>query len=985
MKRLFTSLVIIFLSVNIFASVNVYTPTLVAPVNDAQNQMPDVLLNWGPVSGTLGLYYKVQIDTDTNFNSPLELTTNLTAIQTTELNFNGTYFWKVKAIDNIDSSDWSEFRSFTVISKVVVNPMAVNVLNCYTVSTISSLKAIINWTSITGITHYEYELDTIPSFNSTFLKSGNISKDSLKIDFFEHVNFSLYSNLTYFFRIKAVHTQDFCDWSDIIIFNTCNSMPNAPDLTSPTNMAVNRPLALTLDWMPLTDATSYIIEYSIDMNFTSPTTLTLVPVSTNITFLDNSRISITGLVNNQTYYWRVKSVKNNDMSLWSEVWSFSTIDTVLGVPSLVSPIDLATNVHPSVELEWTADPLAVSYIIEYDVDALFTTADTLTSTTNAKTLVELLFDTEYFWRVKSVNATDTSVWSSVNSFTVIEMPQQLLPMDMSTGAAFNEELSWEEIDGVNDYLVQIDTTALFNSALLIDSIVTNPHIILDATTFSTPYFWRVKAMHDADTSEWSLIWTFVTLDTMPASPVLVSPADASINLQTEVLLEWTNVGGAILYNIEYDTDPLFSNPISEDVNDNYFHLNDLVYGETYHWRVRSIGVNDTSMWSANFSFIVHDNILQTSPADASINMPLAVILKWEPVYGATHYECEVDTTLFFNSTILTNYTINNDLPVVQAFTVQNLFGTTYYWRVRAFNASGASDWSNSWSFVTTDELVLATPEDGATGVMPNVSLKSINLDGVLTYQFEIDTVNTFDSFLYTLSVASADVPFVSSATSELKFNQKYFWRSRARIGMVYSNWSDIWEFTTIDKVNPTAPANASNVSNVSPILKWDEIEGITHYVLEIDTTAAFSTAASYDVTAPAKELTVLYSTLVSGKMYHWRIKAVHASDESDWSDVRTFNFSYTVGIENNSIGNSLSMYPNPSNGFVNFQITLDKSEALNMEILDITGRIVYNDVLNLRQGLNTKAMNLSFLSQGIYIINLKNDNVNLNRKLILNN
>ncbi len=76
----------------------------------------------------------------------------------------------------------------------------------------------------------------------------------------------------------------------------------------------------------------------------------------------------------------------------------------------------------------------------------------------------------------------------------------------------------------------------------------------------------------------------------------------------------------------------------------------------------------------------------------------------------------------------------------------------------------------------------------------------------------------------------------------------------------------------------------------------------------------------------------------------------------------------TVGInELNTTSNHITIYPNPTSGIV----TISSSQTIaNIEVFDVTGKLVYNQQTNNHQ--TNLEVNLSALSNGIYFINAQN-------------
>ncbi|MCD4793587.1 MAG: T9SS type A sorting domain-containing protein [Bacteroidales bacterium] len=72
--------------------------------------------------------------------------------------------------------------------------------------------------------------------------------------------------------------------------------------------------------------------------------------------------------------------------------------------------------------------------------------------------------------------------------------------------------------------------------------------------------------------------------------------------------------------------------------------------------------------------------------------------------------------------------------------------------------------------------------------------------------------------------------------------------------------------------------------------------------------------------------------------------------------------------------NGISIYPNPSNGVFNVNVT----ETFNLEVIDITGKVVKTQVLD----NNTNTVNIA--KQGVYILKLSNNNTSVTHRIIVN-
>ena len=118
MKKLLSTLLFLFVIalLSLSAQNRVYPPTLMEPENGDDGQMPDVVLSWAAVGGSGGIVmYELQLDTSDAFSTPIQFPAqDLTGLKMTTLNFGEEYFWRVRAMEGSDVSDWSETFSFII-------------------------------------------------------------------------------------------------------------------------------------------------------------------------------------------------------------------------------------------------------------------------------------------------------------------------------------------------------------------------------------------------------------------------------------------------------------------------------------------------------------------------------------------------------------------------------------------------------------------------------------------------------------------------------------------------------------------------------------------------------------------------------------------------------------------------------------------------------------------------------------------------------
>lgn len=89
----------------------------------------------------------------------------------------------------------------------------------------------------------------------------------------------------------------------------------------------------------------------------------------------------------------------------------------------------------------------------------------------------------------------------------------------------------------------------------------------------------------------------------------------------------------------------------------------------------------------------------------------------------------------------------------------------------------------------------------------------------------------------------------------------------------------------------------------------------------------------------------------------------------------------TSDIEFNPL--QASIFPNPFNEDFNLIINIIRKGQTSITVFDITGKLVYNDVLNLPEGKNElKLEKISLLQQGIYLVRIANGNAEVHKRIV---
>jgi len=424
---------------------------------------------------------------------------------------------------------------------------------------------------------------------------------------------------------------------------------------------------------------------------------------------------------------------------------YMDVTTMFG-PSLTSPVNNATAQMPNAFLVWTAVPSAFNYKAQISTDSLFTTTKDYPTSLTAVNADHLKFNTTYYWRVKAYGVSDSSGWSEIKKFKVINTVTITKPSNNAQNRAVSMLFKWNAITGITNYEYQIDSSLSFSSPLFVGaSIASNKtEVYSENIAFNTDYHLRMRAMHSTDTSAWSAILNFRTIDTLN----LRKPGIDSTNFSPVLKLEWEWLGSTH-YEYLLDTDSLFTTTVSKFVDTTHViatSLDTIIrevtdtlrFGQKYFWKVRGVNSFGNSQWSAEWNFTTVDKVTLVAPADGGVNVSTLPVFEWKTIENIGFYNMELDTSSSFTNPVYK--TFGSGLTTDTIFTELKPY-TTYYWRMRAATSVDSTDWSAPYHFTTaspygiTDNLANANisiyPNPSITGKVniqiPAISSQKINL------------------------------------------------------------------------------------------------------------------------------------------------------------------------------------------------------------------------------------------------------------------
>jgi len=314
---------------------------------------------------------------------------------------------------------------------------------------------------------------------------------------------------TYYWRVKAVNTVGESSYSNVFSYTT--AFPAAPVLQSPADLSTNNVLNPVLQWVERSDAVNYYLQVYEGLSIVQSALIV-------DTIMSGSSFQLKNLQPNTIYSWRMKVTNQYGTSTWSGIFKFRTISILSSIPMLLSPQSGNNAVPDSAVLRWGKAEYAKTYnlLVAYDINfsSIFLNQANIADTTFI--LKNLNGETDYFWKVRSVNNSGNSDYSSVFAFSTgfPKTPVVISPTDLQTNLSLTPKLKWTPAKVTSKYQVQLSQDVVINpNKMVADTTVQDTIFITQELLVNTVYSWRVKAFNDYGESKWTNVYKFKTIVT----------------------------------------------------------------------------------------------------------------------------------------------------------------------------------------------------------------------------------------------------------------------------------------------------------------------------------------------------------------------------------------------------------------------------------------------------------------------------------------
>lgn len=640
---------------------------------------------------------------------------------------------------------------------------------------------------------------------------------------------------------------------------------------------------ITANWVSSTDGTdSYKVTYSTSSTFAAASTV-------NVVSTDNTEI-ITGLKPLTTYYVKVAGISAGVVGTYSTVVTAKTF----GAPAAPTSLKLTVGVK-SLSGSWVAPTVVngspvTGYSVQYSADSTFATGVTTVDTVSPAYVIPGLADGgKYYVRVAAKNALGQSAYTAAVSATTAVAPLAAQTVT-ATAAAGSSTVAWKaptSTGGValTGYRVEYSKDANFatvagsmNVAGTVLTAVVKP---LDA---NTAYYYRVIAINGVGEAPASNVASATSF------PVASAPATASATAGVaSAVIKWTapasNGGSPVTgYKVEYSTSADFSgsktvNAASTAVSAT---LTGLTAGATYYVRVAATTLAGTGAYASTTV-----KVFSAPASPASVNV-LGGAANFKATWVApadnggtaiTGYRLEYST----DSTFATGVKTVSVASTVLTSTVTALpASTTYYVRVVALNAAGASVASTPLSVSTVaapDAPVLSSVKSSATTTGPNLVATwtaTPNLYGqVLTnYSLQYSTDSTFATGVKTVLTKS-----LTTTIASLPSSTKYYVRVAALSAAGTGAYSAPLSVTTVASAAIPVNVTASVSTAKSVTINVPVVAGVTKTTVQASLASTFTSP----ITVTAVNGKATFTGLAEGTVYSFRAQDTNSVGASGYS------------------------------------------------------------------------------------------------------
>ena len=579
----------------------------------------------------------------------------------------------------------------------------------------------------------------------------------------------------------------------------------------------------TLD-LSINDINPAATQYQISIGskyVSAPGNLTFSPEWITV---PGKKITVTGLTENTQYNFAVKA-KNED---GIETASTQKAGTTLALPPKVN-IEKKGITYTT--LIWEAVSGATGYEIEADGTIL--SNGTATTYTHSG----LQAETSHTYRIRVINEGGTGRWSDIAQAATYPNPPEtpMITETYTTQSAIT--INWDAVDKATGYEIETDGKTINTG---INTTYTDEGLNPDST-----HKYRVRAINDGGSSEWSAYKEISTLPNPPEIPGNLTGKPAMKN----ITLTWEVPDRAEGYELEVD------GRIIQVETNTYIHEG-LSTNTSHKYRIRAYNKGGKSQWSGPVTVTTWPDIPSVPKNIMATAEQNSITLTWYSSPYAESYDLQVDEKDTVN--------IKGMSYIDESLTP----GTEHSYKIRAVNISGNGEWSNPIEITTLPQ----EESSSTTGAAIMANLAAVVTNKTVTIAWQAVEVNAQYDIEVDGVVVDNGKDTVYNHTG-LKAETFHTYRVRTKNANGNGQWCAVFALSTLLDL-PGAPSNVNvTVTDTQVQLTWTKEEGISYEVEADGESINVGQVSSYTD-----------ENLAPGTSHTYRVRGKNITGVAAWSD-----------------------------------------------------------------------------------------------------
>jgi len=891
--------------------------TLPAAVTDfavTNADISSVSLKWNASTGAHGYEVSQSFSSSSGY-SVIANVSQLNFVKT-GLNFNSTYYYRVRPYIVINGSKYYGEYSAAISAKTIV-PTVTGA----SAKDLSYNSTRVEWAKVDLASGYEIYYSKGTSTSYVLLKSQTT---------IGYTHSSLTTNTKYNYKVRAYYlvgtTKVYGAFSSVVSATPLTVAPVATVTSTGYN-------SLKVSYPAVAGASGYEISYSLS----ETGTYTKLPLTTALS------VNITNTQTNRTYYVKVRAYRTVN---YVKIYGHTALTTGKSVPSAPS-LTLTSGGYDAIRATWGAVAGASGYqlyVLEGSSLKFLTDTTSLTYTDTGK-----LTGQDVTYKVLAYRLVDgNKVYSNETRSTGRALPAGTTDMKVSASNVFALAMTWTAVAGATGYEVSQSTTSAGTYTVVGDVGTTS--FTKASLSFNKVYYYKVRAYRTVGSVKHygplSSVFSGKTA-LLPVSGVTAGYTSYNTNV-----VQWQPVEGASGYAIYYSkgTSTTYSF-IKYQTATSLTHTS-LATNTKYNYKVRAYRMVGTTRVFGAYSTVSSSTPLPMPPvisvASAGYN---SLNVSWPAVAGASGYEVSYSYNASGPFTVLplttkTSAVVPNLSTNVAVFVRVRTYRTVSYVKrygnysavvsgvaipsapVLALSSNGYDSINVGWAAVAGASGYEVYVLDGEYRLLSDTAALNVVDGGKVTgmettYKVRayrlVNSVKVFgpESIGKTMAVPSLPVGFkvslvditslsliwgavsgasgyeISQATTStgtytvvgdvsttefkktgLTFNRTYYYKIRAYTLVnsvkIYGSLSASISGKTVP--SPVVLTVTSQTGRVNA-LTWEPINGANGYQIYYST----GTSTSYSFLTTVTSSSYSHKALVLGRKYNYRVRAYRMS------------------------------------------------------------------------------------------------------------